>query len=211
MPPVVALTFAYSAPLIAAGGSGSSDVWIWDTRTGEPALLIPEAVPGCVVQCLAFHPRKSVLAVGGCDWYELTGSDGMVIVWDVAAKRREALLGGGASALAFDPTGHRLAVAGLDRAVRVWDLANRRLAGECTGHTDTVRGLAYSPDGHWLASTGDDRTVRLWHAETSRPLLISSLPVQATTLAFAPDGRTVYTGNGDASCSELPIPTAPDA
>jgi WD40 repeat protein len=210
-PPVVALAFAGSAPLIAASGSASADVWVWNIQTGEPALLIPEAVPGCVVQCLCFHPSKLVLAVGGCDWYEVTGSDGMVIVWDVTAKRREALLGGGAAALAFDPTGNRLAVAGLDRAVRVWDLANRRLVVEWTGHTDAVRGLAYSPDGRWLASTGDDRTVRLWHAETGRPLLIASMPAQATAVAFAPDGRTLFTGNRDASCSELPIPTSPDA
>jgi WD40 repeat protein len=209
-PPIVALSFAASAPLLAAGGSASADVWVWDTRTGEPALLIPEAVPGCVVQCLAFHPHRSVLAVGGCDWYEVTGSDGLVIVWDIPGKRREALLGGGAASLAFDPTGHRLAVAGLDHTLRVWHLAERRLLGELIGHTDAVRGLAFSPDGSWLASASDDRTVRLWQAEAGQAEWIASLSVQATSIAFGPNGRVLFTGNADGSCSELGIPPTPD-
>lgn len=206
-PPVVALAFAAAAPLIAAGSATSTDVWIWDVRTGEPALLIPDAVPGCVVQALAFHPRKPVLAVAGCDWYESSGADGVVILWDVTTRRRGALLGGGATSVAFDPTGRRLAVAGLDRTLRIWDFAERRLVGEWSGHADAVRSLAYSPDGRWLASAGDDRTVRLWDAESGRPVWIASLAAQVTSLCFAPDGRALFTGNGNASCSQLLMPT----
>jgi WD40 repeat protein len=210
-PPIVTLAFAASAPLLAAGGGSSADVWVWDTCTGEPALLIPEAVSGCVVQCLAFQPHRSVLAVGGCDWYEATGSDGMVVVWDVAGKRREALLGGGAASLAFDPTGRRLAVAGLDHTLRFWHLTERRLLGEWIGHTDSVRGLAFSPDGRWLASASDDRTVRLWHVDSGRPAWIASLSVQATSIAIGPSGKELYTGNADGSCSQFDIPAILEA
>ena len=206
--PIVALEFAAAAPLLAAGGNSSGDIWIWDVRTGEPELLIPEAVHGCTVQCLAFHPKKPVLAVGGCDWYETTGSDGMVVLWDVPGKRREAFLGGGATAIAFDPSGQRLAVAGLDHVVRVWDLAERRLVGERIGHADTIRGLAYSPEGRWLASAGDDRTVWLWELRTGRAVSIASLSVQATSVAFTFDGKALFTGNSDGSCSELLISAA---
>jgi WD40 repeat protein len=207
-PPLGALAFAPNAPLLAAGGPSSADVWVWDLRTREPALLIPNAVSGCVVHALTFHPHKPVLAVGGCDWYESTGSDGRVVLWDVSARRREALLGGGAAALAFDPTGRRLAVAGLDRAIRVWDLDERRLLAEWNAHADAVRCLLSSPDGRWLASAGDDRTIRLWHAETGQLLWIASLTAQVTSLCFGPDGRSLFTGNGNASCSQLPLPDA---
>src|SRR5262249_19603013 len=159
--------------------------------------IIPDAVPGGMVQALAFHPCRSSLAVAGCDWYEASGSDGAVVAWDVLTRRREALLGGGASGIAFDPTGRRLAVAGLDRPLRVWDLAERRLAGEWPGHADAVRCLAFSPDGSWVASAGDDRTVRLWDAESGRVVWIASASTQVTALRFAPDGRSLFTGNAN--------------
>jgi WD40 repeat protein len=210
-PPVVAVAFALAAPLVAAGSGSSADVWLWDARTGEPALLIPDAIPGCVVQAIAFHPGRHVLAVAGWDWFEAGDSDGAVVLWDVTTRRREALLGGGAAAIAFHPAGRRLAVAGLDRTLRVWDLAERALVGEWPGHADAVRCLAFSPDGRWLASGGDDRTVRLWDAETGRPHLIASLAAQVTSLAFAPDGRFPVTGNRNGSSSQLLLSTALDA
>jgi WD40 repeat protein len=205
-PPVSALAFAATAPLLAAGSAASADVWIWDVRSAEPTLIIPDAVPGGVVQALAFHPCRCSLAVAGCDWYEAGDSDGAVVAWDILTRRREALLGGGASGIAFDPTGDRLAVAGLDRTLRVWDLAERRLAGEWTGHADAVRCLAFSPDGRWLASAGDDRTVRLWSAESGCAVWIASVSTQVTALRFAPDGQSLFTGNANGSCSHLPLP-----
>jgi WD40 repeat protein len=163
------------------------------------------------VQAVAFHPQRPVLAVAGWDWFEAGGSDGAVLVWDVTERRREALLGGGAAAIAFHPAGRRLAVAGLDRALRVWDLAERALVGEWPGHADAVRCLAFSPDGRWLASGGDDRTVRLWDADTGQLQCIASLAAQVTALDFAPDGRFLFTGNRNGSCSQLLLSTALDA
>src|SRR5262249_38133822 len=159
---VVALAFAPATPIVAAGSSASADIWLWDIRTREPVLMIPDAIPCGVVQAMAFQPNRPVLAVADCDWYEAGGSDGAVVLWDITTRRRESLLGGGATSIAFDPTGRWLAVAGLDRTLRIWDLTGRQLVGELTGHTDAVRRVAYSPDGTWLVSAGDDRTVRLW-------------------------------------------------
>jgi WD40 repeat protein len=206
-PPIRVILFAPAAPLLAAAGESSADVWIWNTETGEPALLIPDAVPGCSVQCLAFHPQRPVLAVGGCDWYETGGSDGTVIIWDVTSKRREVLLGGGATAIAFNSCGRLLAVAGLDHVVRVWDLAERRLVCERVGHTDTVRGLAYSSAGGLLATASDDRTVRIWDDHADQPILVASLAVQANALVFSGDGHALFTANGDGSCSEFSMST----
>jgi WD40 repeat protein len=203
--PPAALAFSPNSSLLAAAGRESADVWLWDMHSGEPVLLMPDAVPGCVVQALAFHPREPLLAVGGSDWFEMTGSDGVVNLWDVQARRRVAMLGGGAMSLAFHPSGRRLAVASLDRTIRLWDLPGRRLLGEWSGHAATVRSVVFSPDGRWLASAGDDRTVRLWDVESGEVLGVADMPTRIQSLAFTPDGGSLFTGNGNDSCSQLAI------
>ncbi len=65
-------------------------------------------------------------------------------------------------AAAFHPDGTRLATAGRDRAVWLWDLARGEEVARLPGHTSYVWSLAFSPDGATLASGSGDFTVRLW-------------------------------------------------
>ena len=65
-------------------------------------------------------------------------------------------------AVAFHPDGTRLATAGRDRAVWLWDLARGEEVARLPGHTSYVWSLAFSPDGATLASGSGDFTVRLW-------------------------------------------------
>ena len=63
---------------------------------------------------------------------------------------------------AFHPDGTRLATAGRDRAIWLWDLARGEDVARLQGHTGFVWSLAFSPDGATLASGSGDATVRLW-------------------------------------------------
>jgi len=121
-------------------------------------------------------------------------------------------LDGGVRALAFHPAGTQLAVAGLGRSIRVWDVADWRGGGvrdepraEWTGHDDAVLCVAYSPDGRWLASGSDDHTVRLWDAATDAAAAVVQLDTQVKALCFSPDGTSLFTGNGNASCYRLAV------
>jgi WD40 repeat protein len=65
----------------------------------------------------------------------------------------------------------RIASAGTDGTVRLWDLASGAQIARLAGHNGAVMALAALPDGR-LASGSRDRTVRLWDpvrgAETTR-------------------------------------------
>jgi WD40 repeat protein len=68
-------------------------------------------------------------------------------------------------AVAFHPGGTRLASAGRDRAVWLWDLFRGEEVVRLRGHTNYIRSLAFSPDGKSLVSGSGDGTVRLWDTE----------------------------------------------
>ncbi len=86
--------------------------------------------------------------------------------------------------------GQRLASAGEDGLVRIWDVATGRLVGEPMDHGNIVLSVAYSPDGRRIASASDDGLVKLWNAEAGQPILTAPETIAIPRgIEFSPDGK----------------------
>jgi WD40 repeat protein len=203
--PTTALAFSPDGATLASASSLGLDVWLWRIADGEPILLIPDALDGCVVEALAFDPTGRYVAAGGIDWLATGGSSGAAAIWDIEDRAEIATFAGGALSVAFSPDGGRLATAAIDEAVCVWDVQTQKVLLELTGHEDVVNAVAYSPDGRLLASGSDDCTIRLWDAATGAERAVRQLDTQIKALCFSPDGRSLCTGNGNTTCYQLNV------
>src|SRR5262249_22714528 len=105
--------------------------------------------------------------------------------------------------VAFSPDGQRLATAGFDRTIRLWDAATGQETLTIHGHPDGVNDVAFSPDGQRLISVSYDHTLRIWDATdlTSEPptgpVLTLSGQHHMLGVAFSPDGQRLAGASQD--------------
>ncbi len=103
---------------------------------------------------------------------------------------------GNVECVAFSLNGRRLASAGEDKTVSVWDATTGREVLALHGHTDRCGCVALSPDGWCLASASADGTIRFWDAtplrgDEGRQEILTFIrhTDEIRSVAFRPDTR----------------------
>jgi WD40 repeat protein len=164
------LAFSPDGKMLAVGAFASW-VHLFPLGAGEARHLRVE--DGRAVRAVAFDRAGGRLVAGTGPrppQYDRpaarTQQPGQVYLWDLSARtpRGTPLQShpGGVLAVAFSPDEKFVVSAGLDRAVRFWDVAAGKEAVALEWHLADVTALAFSPDGQTLATGSEDGTVKLW-------------------------------------------------
>lgn len=155
---VSALAFRGDGKLLAAGSLlGKHTLRFWDAAG---SYLEEKFFHPAKARVVRFAPAQPLLA--------FVGDDATIHLWRIDGERAEKLLvlkGHAArpfppavKALAFNPAGTRLASAGPDRKVILWDTATGKQERSWS-LVDEPRALAFAPDGRHLAVGCDDGSI----------------------------------------------------
>ncbi|MEL6470130.1 MAG: caspase family protein [Cyanobacteria bacterium J06623_4] len=105
------------------------------------------------------------------------------------------------TAIAFSPSGDRVATASKDKTAQIWD-ANTGESVLTLPHPRPVQLVRFSPsddsgEAQWLA-TASGNQARIWSAKTGKPKLTLTLAsTEANTIRFSPDGTQIATVRAD--------------
>jgi hypothetical protein len=172
---------------LVSAGSDDDRLIFWDVASRTQTDVIP--VGEHRVFGATFSPDGKLLA---------TATNRGLLLWDPDTRRQIRKPMGEDDlvvAVAFSRDGRRLAWAGRNSDISVWEVGSTSAPRIFSKHRALVESLAFSPDGHTLASGSNDRLIVLWDVASGEPRglpLAASAPVSA--VAFSPDGNTLVSG-----------------
>jgi WD40 repeat protein len=180
---VSSLAFSPARRTLATGGRDLT-VKLWDLDTGQVKTTLSGHTLDVI--SLAFSPDGHLLVSTSGDIHDRKDvRPGEIKVWDVAAGRELASLGGHGSyvsAVSFSPDGKTLVTSGsYDQAVKVWDVAARKL------QTTLVPDRTPLP----FERTGNPEVDR----QQGMMVMAGMFMGPILSLAFSPDGKLLATGS----------------
>jgi WD40 repeat protein len=192
----------------AAGRQLGAQIGIWDLLTGMQWLAL-SAPATRSYESVRFFPGRYQVIAGGRG-YDPQKGEQPLLLWDLATRKSWQPVDGNHPACwcaALSVDGTRLATAGTDGIVRVWDSsalpAGTRLPGSHGEPERRVGSIRYSPDGRKLlvphtnlALPGRGDSFVLWDVtgERPKPLRTEATPQKllgSSAAAFSHDGRLI--------------------
>jgi serine/threonine protein kinase len=102
--------------------------------------------------------------------------------------------------VAWSPDQTRIASAGQDRTVQVWEIKTGHCQLTYGEHTDLVWHVAWSADGSLIASAGDDNRVQIWQAQSGRHVFsYQGNSDRLWAMSWSRDNTHIATANNDGS------------
>merc|ERR1712166_1193767 len=178
-------------------GSRDKTIKLWNTL-GECKYTITEDVHKNWVSCVRFSPNASNPVIVSCGW------DRVVKVWSLSnCKLQYDHLGHGGylNTVTVSPDGSLCASGGKDGKAMLWDLnEGKHLYTLEAG--DIIESLTFSPNRYWLCAAAGSM-IKIWDLESKnvvdelRAEPIKGSPPSVLSLAWSPDGQTLFAGYDD--------------
>jgi WD40 repeat protein len=100
------------------------------------------------------------------------------------------------TSLVWSPSGGRIASAGHDGWVRIWDPANGQMEHRFQGHERRIHRIAWSPDESLLAVAPQDRPVLVWKTQAGElAAKLEGHEKYVQSVAWSPDGTRLASGD----------------
>jgi WD40 repeat protein/serine/threonine protein kinase len=195
--PVQAVAWSPDGTQVASADS-QGIVKVWSVAGSKDQPLLEMRANGGVV-ALAWSPDGKHLAAASPGrvqvWEAASGKETLSLpaVADLNAPIRNAALPGempsldiflATWSLIWSPTSQKLALAGRDGNVQVWDLTKSKLVSVLGTHAKAVHSAAWAPDGNRLASVGGDGLLKVWDTTTHKEVL--TVPLRKTDNSNVP-------------------------
>ncbi|HYF02287.1 MAG TPA: T9SS type A sorting domain-containing protein [Patescibacteria group bacterium] len=185
---------------IVAAAEVNGFVRVWDLDTRQQLTVFGE--PEFSVYSVAFSPDGETIAYAG-DNSSLLKSKIYLGNWQDASRIAELDGHGEAGqnrtvwSLHFSPDGKRLVSGGVDKTLRVWNIAERREEMILKGHNFHVRSVRFSPDGRRIISGSLDSTMRQWDWQRGVEFGQALHMGQVLAVDYSPTGDTIFTTGRD--------------
>jgi WD40 repeat protein/transcriptional regulator with XRE-family HTH domain len=191
-----------SALLVLAGILAIAAFGLSRQRDEAAKLATSRELASASVSNLEVDPERSILLALEALSVTHTREAEEALHRAVSASRVEMTLRGheGVVGVAvYSPDGSRIATAGEDGDIRLWDSASGENLLTLSGHEGPVYEVIFSPGGNQIASAGEDGTARIWDSGNGQLMMTLQHDVPVVGISFSPDEKRLATGGVDGS------------